>query len=517
MFKKPLLVIAALAAVLLPQFAYSQPDLKITWGEKGLPQKKRTEFALLGENPEKDLVVLKKIKSDLYLEKYDKDDLSIKSSERIDLKLKKNENSKKNQLEYEGVLIMSDGIVVFASKYDKDAERFNLFAAKYNFELDREESWEKIETIVATKKRNTGEFGIKLSDDKTKFLVTQALPKKKKEIQKFDLTVFDSKFEKLVTLNYKAENIKEDTDIWGERISKDGRVYFFTETAETDILHSFEIGSEPDGEEPEVDEYELKFDKKEIVSAAFAFNKSGELVISGFYSDKTNKKNYGISGIYYAKVDAVTLEETHVNTSAFDAEFLDIFLSDRQIRKGKGISTTYLMKNFIFREDGSCTMVAENHYITQQCSQSGNVGGIVVTTCVYYYHYNELMVIHVDGNGNIMYNHYLKKFASSKNYNDGRISYSVIPAADGVHILYNDHFKNYREDATRVRNYPFYRKGVLAQVFISNNGEISKKALFRHKEMKLEPMPRHYVKTTNGIIMMGYYKKTMKLGRFEVE
>lgn len=521
---KRLLSITTLV-VFLSAFAVTTnaQNIKIAWGKLNRPEKRGVNFNLLGERDSYIFVSKSDKKKNFYIERYGADDLTLDFTRDVELSLKKGSKSKKDRLAFEKILLLDETIVFFATQYDKKSKQLNLYARLYSFEGKPDGRWEKIETIQGEKKGNKGDFVIQASEDKKRFVVEQLIPEKKNEMEKVSFTIFDNRLIEV----YKKDNFKvkvrlDQNAFRGLRISKDNKVYFLIQAQFGAILYSFDINDTAAGDET-LREYEVKLNKKDVVEPSFGFAPDGNILLAGFYVDVSKSKyGNGLSGTFFTKVDTKTMQAIVNETSEFDTKFLSNFMSERRARKGKtGLSYNFDMRHFVTRPDGGVTIIAENTYVIENCSRSSPVGdaGITfsVTTCYYTYHYDEVIVISLNPDGTTKSNSLIKKRGYSKSSDDGNLSYSILPSGNNLLMFYNDHYKNLRTGNTKVRMLPKYRKRALAMATISEDGEVVKEQLVRHKDVKLEILPRYTVRTNKGLIMLGYYKKAIKLGRFEVE
>ena len=498
-------------------------NINIAWGKLNRPEKRAVSFNILGERQGGIFVAKSDKKKNWYIERYGYDDLTIDFTRDVDFSLKKNSKSKKDRLDYEKVLLLDETIIFFATKYDKKAKQFNLFARIYNFEGKPEGKWEKIEYIQGEKKRRKGDFNVQVSEDKKRFLVEKALPTKKKEVETFSFVIFDNQLVQVfakeeVKLKFKAE----DADIKGHRISKDNKVYFLAPTTTGASLYSFDINESAAGND-ELREYKVELGEgKQTGESAFSFDPEGNILVAGFFSDAKTKYG-GIAGSYFIKLNPENFDPLVKSSNLFDKEFLLNFMSERRVRKGKtGLSSNFDMRHFVTKADGGVILLAENTYMIEHCSKSNPVAGagaitVSVNSCYYTYHHDEVIVINMNPDGSTKYNGLVKKRGNSRNPADGNLSYSILPTGNNLIMFYNDHYKNLKAGNTKVRYLPKYRKRALAMANISDDGDITKEQLIRHKEIKLEVLPRYTVRTDKGLIMLGYYKKAIKLGRFEID
>lgn len=502
--------------------SYSQ-DVDVTWGKVARLEKKGTDFNILGETQGGIFVIKQDKKKKKYIERYSLESLEHDFTREIEFSKKKGSESKKDRIELEDIFLLNDAIIVFGTSYDKKQKQFNLLVRKYGLDGKPETKWDKIETIQGKRKGNKGEFTIKVSEDKKLFLIEQANPIKDKEPLSFNFSIYDGNLNKV----YEKENVKfrllEDEASLSSHKIKDNNVYFIGSTTTGCTLYSFSFGS-PEADSAKIRDYEITISKDiRIHNAAFSFDEEGNILLAGFYEDKgESRRADDLAGTYFIKFNPKSFVPVIKTSNPFEKEFLTNFASERQIRKGKtGIPLSFAMRHFFMHKDGGVSLLAENSFEVEHCSQNNGVGvapGITLSTqsCYYTYHKNEVIIMRINPDGSVKYSQVIKKAGNSRNPYDNAISYTIIPTEENMYIFYNDHYKSYRPGDTKVRNLPGYKKRVLAMATINANGEMVKEAMIRHKEIKLEILPRNAIRTKNGLIMLGYYKKTVKLGRFNI-
>lgn len=502
--------------------SYSQ-NVDITWGKVARLEKKGTDFNILGETKGGIFVLKQDKKKNRYIERYDLGTLEHDFTRQLEFSKKKGSESKKDRIEMEDIFLLNDAIIVFGTSYDKKEKQFNLLVRKYGLDGKPETRWDKIETIQGKRKGNKGEFTIKPSEDKKFFLIEQANPIRDKEPISFNFSIYDEDLNKV----YEKENVKfrllEDEASLSNHKIKGNNVYFVGYTTTGCSLYSFSFDS-TSANDSKVRDYEIAISKDiNVNNAAFSFDEAGNILIAGFYAEKGDEQRAtDLAGTYFIKLNPTTFEPIIKNSTPFEKEFLTNFTSERQIRKGRtGISLSFAMRHFIMHKDGGVTLLAENSFEVEHCSQSNGVGvtpGITLSTqsCYFTFHKNEVIIMRINPDGSVKYAQAIKKYGNSRNPYDNAISYSIFPTEDNLYVFYNDHYKSYQPGDTKARELPKYKKRVLALATINSNGELVKEALIRHKEIKLEILPRNAIRTQDGLIMLGYYKKTVKLGRLNV-
>ncbi len=214
----------------------------------------------------------------------------------------------KKDRDFEDVLYLNGELLLFSSLLDKDLQKKLLFVETVDkTSLTPNGDTRKIGEIDYDRKRNSGSFGFKLSDDTSKVLIYYTLPYKEREAEKFGIQVFDTKMNQLweekITLPYANELFSLDSyqvDNEGNVVLL-GRLYnqVAKERRNGEVNYKYIVLTyAPDDD---VEEYEAKIDGKFLTDMEIAVDKEGDLVCAGFYSNK--RWATSIMGTYYIRID----------------------------------------------------------------------------------------------------------------------------------------------------------------------------------------------------------------------
>ena len=159
------------------------------------------------------------------------------------------------------------------------------------------------------------------------------------------------------------------------------------------------------------------------------------LRLVGFYSEKKLNKMKG--GLSYS-FSGTDIEKIEIKKSPFpESVYKDIFREKKAKRlkeKEKEFSNFYLDYSFV-DDEGNAYLLAEQFYVTYQTTGAGINGGFGTTTPVY--HFNSILVLKFDVEGNLAWGRTLLK-------TDTRPSYNAFVMDNQLHLLLNTG-KNVRE------------------------------------------------------------------------
>jgi hypothetical protein len=159
-------------------------------------------------------------------------------------------------------------------------------------------------------------------------------------------------------------------------------------------------------------------------------NLNHRIVVSGFYSDRTN---YTTSGVFYCSMSEDSLVNSPIFTSPFSQAFLQRFPGEPKDNKTHEL-TNYSIDRLIVRKDGGVALVAESFYETSRSyfdfySQS--------YVSVNYYHYGNIMLLSINPDGNILWSNVISKDQNSTNDGGFYSSYFLAVTNGRLKTIFN--------------------------------------------------------------------------------
>ena len=171
------------------------------------------------------------------------------------------------------------------------------------------------------------------------------------------------------------------------------------------------------------------------VALFFPDRSTDQYLIAGFYTDIEHR--YRIKGMFFAYGDE-DFNKNHLRLHEFDDKFLLGMISEKAIRKGKGLESSYQIKDILNYRDGSIGFVAENSYVRD--FRQTDLYGRWYEQSVYVS--NELIISRFDPEGNLLGLEKIPKDFSSSYL--GFTSYALAVNNGKTYLLFND-FKTGRE------------------------------------------------------------------------
>ena len=439
----------------------------------------------------------------IFIEHYDRN-MRLKRSEKIDLRYQKKDRK------FEDVIMLGREIYLLTSFHNQKHKSNYLFAQKISKRLVLSQKIIKIGEVPTRSVMKEGGFGYHISKDSSKILVYNNLPYKKGEPEQFAFNVYNSDFEQLwnkkVRLPYKDEKFTVEE----YRIDNNGNVYLMgvvflegrTKNRKGNPNYQYSIlAYTNEGEEKE--EYKIKLDEQFITDLTFRVGNDGNLVCSGFYSDRGT---FSIKGTYFFRIDSKSKEIFNKNIKAFDIDFLTSNLTDRRAEKLKKAVASgddnkapelyeYDLDELILRSDGGALLIAEQYYVERRenfnnfYSASRFSRSNVGNRFYYEYYYNDIIIVNIKPNGEIEWTSRIPKRQQTINDGGYYSSYSRSIVRDKIYFIYNENRRNFGEDGRRLYNFDG-RNSIIALSEVNQNGEVKTYPLASNRDAQVITRPK---------------------------
>ncbi len=465
-------------------------------------------------------------KADVFVEYYLKDQMQLKMTKTLDLKF----NGKTR--DFEDVVMMKGNRMYFLTSFNNQAKKKNyLFAQSVDLKtLKPSPSLTKIADVETRNIYQEGGFRNHISKDTSKILIYSMLPKKKKKPERFALQVLDQDFNQLwdkeITLPFNDSNFSVEE----YRVDNDGNVYMLGVIYEDQSR--FRRSGKPTyqyvlfayrNNGTEVEEYKVDLGDKFITDLTYRVAKNGDLVFSGFYSDRGT---YSVKGTYFFRLNPTTKEISNKNLKAFDFRFLTEYMSDGKIDKARKADKKgdkkrgpelyqYALDELILRSDGGAVLIAEQFFVEERYDYDrANRGfgygygyGLYGSRFnrwnnpygfnnryqdqVYYYNYNDIIVVNIKPTGEIEWTARIPKHQETSNDGGYFSSYAMSIVRDKFYFVFNDNPKNYdpNDKSNRLYNYNG-RNSVITLAAVDKNGQVQIDPVFDNRQAGITTRPK---------------------------
>ncbi len=451
------------------------------------------------------------------IEHYDSN-MEFVRGEKIDLRYNKKDR------DFEDV-IMLDGQLYLLTTFNNDAKKKNyLFTQKISKRLQPAKDIKKIAEIDTRNKAREGSYDFHISRDSSKVLVYNALPLKNRDAEQFALQVFDNTFESLWSKNVTLPYDNDRFAVEEYKVSNTGDVYMMgviyqdknrTRRRGKPTYSYTVLAYTKDGDKKR--EYRISLDDKFITDLTFEIDNDGDLVCSGFYS---NKGTYSIKGTYFFKIDTETKEVYDKNLKEFDFDFITEDYNDRKkerLRRAEERESNrapelfqYDLDKLILRSDGGAILVAEQFFIEQRYNNFNRYGN---TTFDIFYYYNDIIVVNIKPNGEIQWASRIPKRQLTSNDQGYFSSYAMAIGKDKLYFVYNDNGRNFDDDPNnRIRSFNG-RNSVIALSEVYKDGTVKSYPIASNRDERIITRPKVCKQSgRNEMLIYGELNRKFKLG-----
>ena len=268
-----------------------------------------------------------------------------------------------------------------------------------------------------------------------------------------------------------------------------------------------------------VEEYKVDLGEKFITDLTYRVARNGDLVFSGFYSDRGT---YSVKGTYFFRLNPETKEITNKNLRAFDFKFLTEYLSDNKRDKAKKADRKgdtkkspelyqYALDELILRSDGGAVLIAEQYYVEQRYDYNDRYdpygyGGFYRSRFrnnpygfgynnyrdqTYYYNYNDIIVVNIKPTGEIEWTARIPKQQVTTNDGGYFSSYAMSIIKDKFYFVFNDNPKNYdpNDKSDHLHGYNG-RNSVITLAAVDKNGGVTMDPIFDNRQAGITTRPK---------------------------
>jgi hypothetical protein len=410
-------------------------------------------------------------------------------------------------------LYMGRGFAMFTSSYDRSTRRQTVYGTRIALDGRAVGKAQSVLEYDFEERADRASINIVTSDDTTKALVYFEVERTTKaENDKLIFGVYDEKLQKIwgkkIVMPYSARKL----DIVSCTVGNTGDVFVLCKIYDIDSRQ--ELKKNDDGKKQSAFKYlllqynaqsdapkesEISLPNKQIVSLKYRLTDQGNIIIAGFYSDENSRLRgiggmlvgQGITGIFYAQIDAQTNQTKAVSLKPFDQKFMQTMGRRGTFKTQNGtltLSPYFVPQRFILRDDGGVVIVSE--YVNIYVTEVRNANGTVSRT--YHYDYMDIMITNVDAQGNVVWNAVVPKYQSTVNDGGYMSSYTLMVHGGSLHFIFNDNARNFEPESRGYNNISVRRpqKNVVVIASINNDGAVTKKILIDNKDKKSYLQPR---------------------------
>ncbi len=439
----------------------------------------------------------------IYIEKYNSQ-MEQTKSEDITLKYKG------KHLDFEELISLNNNLFLLSSFHNKAKKKNYLFTQMINMRtLESGKTLKKIGEIDTRGINKEGHFGLHISRDSSKVMIFSNIPNKKGDPESFAVNVYNDQFEEVWSRNIRLPYNDDKFTVEEYRVDDRGNVYFLG------VIYQDKAKSRRRGQPnyqytilaytnngEDYEEYKIKINDRFITDLTFRVADQGELICSGFYSDKGT---YSVKGTYFFRLNPDTQEMYNSNFKEFDFDFLTALMSDRRKAKAEKAERSgntkkqaelysYSLDKLILRSDGGALLVAEQYFVERQNDNNrygynygywgANPWNRGFNDIEYYYNYNDIIVVNIQPDGEIEWTARIPKRQETRNDGGYFSSYAMSIVRDKIYFIYNDNIRNFQQNNKRQNRIHYFngRSSIIALAEISRDGSVITYPLASNRE-----------------------------------
>lgn len=413
--------------------------------------------------------------------------------------------------------------------YDRVANQTSVIALKINEKNLGTDSQIELGSFESDNRGDQAQPSFKISEDSSKVLLFVQPPYRRKENEKFFLSVFDSNLKSIWKREVELVYNQRFVGIYDQDLTNDGKVYVAAKFYDREVTRE---SVKEDGDKVPSYTYKLlvyesanskikdivfNFDNNYIQGTKLTYNKRGAITVAGLYKTKYSGR---ITGAFYADIDPKTSIVSNPKIVPFTEQLLQqVDVDNFASAKGNnpGLYNGFRITNILSRENGSVDLVSE--YYKLVINTYSDARGRLTTTYTYYY--GDIVNTNISEEGKAIFTR-IPKNQIQVNSNLFVGFYPVV-LGDKLVFFYNDDKDNVERDIAKtpddVRN---FKRSIFMATTVDAKGDISRQQVYSHLEEEYITVPRTIRKITNTEYLvtsdlLKLFKKRIRFGVMKVE
>ena len=461
------------------------------------------------------------------IEHYNAQSKLIKSQE-IDLDYKGNERYLKD------VVMVGGKIFVLSYYYNQKYTTTYLFAQEVQkTTLKMSATLNKIAEREGSNKTKNDFFNFTLARDSSKIAIFDFQPSGNDK-EEFSVSIFNSDFaeqwSRISKLPYTSKRFKiEET-----QLDSKGNFYILgkifagkgvDKSSNKGVRQTFQydLFAFRNDSLKDFDEYKIIVTDKLISDLTFRTAEDDDLVLAGFYSEKSS---VGVKGSCFFKINARTKDMTSISMRPLDFNFITANFSakdkeraklaaDNNNKLGEAELLNYNLDKLILRSDGGAILIAEQYYVEERIRNNSpfyggypgfGYGGLSRygygyspfgynsygsnARPDYYFHYNDIIVLNIRPDGDIEWTARIPKRQMSVNDYGLNSSYAQCTIADKLVFIYNEDARNLKQNKKKQIEEEPDKTSVVAAAEVDKNGNVTIAPLFGNNGENIVTRPK---------------------------
>lgn len=268
--------------------------------------------------------------------------------------------------------------------------------------------------------------------------------------------------------------------------------------------------------------FNITAEKYNPTHVIFGLDKEENILIGGFFANKSAKIANEFIGAFYMKINPkifkVSVIDPKKAIKLFSKELMAEFSQERN-GETPDKYFNYVMKNLVVFENGGFAFIAEQQYTT---STTIIAPGTKQETKIDYYFFNDLIVCGVTKEGVLDWQIRIPKNQNSSDDKGYHHSIATFVDANKLKIIFNDNRANLNNKVAiktkELKNNPVLApKGQAVIATLYSDGSYEKYPMFKEEDAKFVIVPRMIIAANKRYITYAQDGKSIKFGSFAFE
>lgn len=433
--------------------------------------------------------------------------------------------------EFEQMYYIDKKLILFTTATNKETSTKTLYVQYLEQNGQLKNKPKKIGSIPIGNEDKDG-FTFSLAEDKSKIVVSFHNTFMEYNDEPFTYVIMDTnlqiEFNEAFVLPFKSRKF----DIIKSQVGNSGFIYMFAKLVQESKKKGKSDSEEKyeykmlvyNNEKAEIKPYDITLVKYFPTDATFALNSKEEIVISGFFSGKTQKYAGEFIGAFYQIIDPRTEKVLPaVDAKAPYLVFDKTFIAENSLERNTTLPenyNNYVIKNLFPLTNGGYVLLAENYFMTEKKFVDPKTKEEIVLK---YHNYNDIIAVGVNKDGKMDWAKRIPKNQVSLDDDGYYSSFAAICELTKTKIIFNDQKSNASKviTADKVKELKFLpEKAPKATAFVVtlySDGSFEKDVVFSGKDAKNVFVPRLFYSNKENHITYGQLGKKYKFGTFSFE
>jgi hypothetical protein len=331
-----------------------------------------------------------------------------------------------------------NNLIELSAEWNKTEKKFRLLSRNYDLHGRADTSYTTVATEDINAVDNESSFFIASSTDKNSMVIAYRM-ETENNVQQYSVLLCDASFNVTKKSLLNVALPRKYFNPYRFLVSNSGNIFLFAvktdeEKRSRDVDRNFFSVLIHTADDRWI-ESEIRSTQHYLTDAGIAYDEMNrKLVITGFYSDKTE---YSTAGVFYYSQDPALQLSDSIHFSSFVPSFLYKFLGEKKENYNREL-INYSIDKIILRRDGGAVIIAEANYTSDYSYYDYYLRTYISRK---YYHRDNIIQLSVNKDGSIMWSNMVHKEQTADEDDNSFFSYTSAVAGGKFHCIYNRFLK----------------------------------------------------------------------------